>query len=125
MFCSILIKITTTLVLDHKNPTAISQLKDDLIENNISKVISTPLINYYLKSNNVKATFINIDKSQPYTSQINKKNDGKILMIGDFQSLFVNDFIIKPNKSFFHNPYINRMWSEIDTYFLIQNPNSK
>ena len=125
LFCSILIKITTTLVLDHKNPTAISQLKDDLIENNISKVISTPLINYYLKSNNVKATFINIDKSQLYTSQINKKNDGKILMIGDFKSLFDNDFIIKPNKSFFHNHYINRMWSEIDTYVLIQNTNSK
>ena len=46
-------------------------------------------------------------------------------MIGDFKSLFDNDFIIKPNKSFFHNPYINRMWSEIDTYVLIQNTNSK
>ena len=39
--------------------------------------------------------------------------------------LFINNFIIEPSKTFFHNPYINRMWSEIDTYYLIEDPNLK
>ena len=125
LFCVLLIKITTTLVLDHKNPTAIAQLKNDIEKNNTSTIISTPLINYYLKSSSVNATLIDFDDEKSLTRHINEKNDDSILMVGNFQSLFINNFIIEPNKTFFHNPYINRMWSEIDTYYLIEDPNLK
>ncbi len=120
-FVLLLIGITTKLVFDHKNPTAIAQLKNDLLEqNNNPTIISTPLINYYLKSNQVKTNFINFDDNTSFKKYINQNGAGKILMIGNFKSLFIDDFFIKPNKTYYHNPYINRMWTQIDTYHLIR-----
>ena len=81
LFVFLLIQITRTLVWDHKNPSAISQLKNDLIQNNISTIVSTPLINYYMKSNSVKANFINIDNSVEFDGFINTQSNERVLMI--------------------------------------------
>ena len=125
LFVFLLIQITRTLVWDHKNPSAISQLKNDLIQNNISTIVSTPLINYYMKSNSVKANFINIDNSVEFDGFINRQGNESVLMIGNFESLFIDDFIVKENMSYYHNPYVNRMWSQIDTYYLIHKNHKK
>ena len=125
LFVFLLIQITRTLVWDHKNPSAISQLKNDLIQNNISTIVSTPLINYYMKSNSVKANFINIDNSVEFDGFINTQSNERVLMIGNFESLFIDDFIVKENMSYYHNPYVNRMWSQIDTYYLIHKNHKK
>ena len=125
LFVFLLIQITRTLVWDHKNPSAISQLKNDLIQNNISTNVSTPLINYYMKSNSVKANFINIDNSVEFDGFINTQSNERVLMIGNFESLFIDDFIVKENMSYYHNPYVNRMWSQIDTYYLIHKNHKK
>ena len=125
LFVFLLIQITRTLVWDHKNPSAISQLKNDLIQNNISTIVSTPLINYYMKSNSVKANFINIDNSVEFDGFINTQSNERVLMIGNFESLFIDDFIVKENMSYYHNPYVNRMWSQIDTYYLIHRNHKK
>ena len=125
LFVFLLIQITRTLVWDHKNPSAISQLKNDLIQNNISTIVSTPLINYYMKSNSVKANFINIDNNVEFDGFINTQSNERVLMIGNFESLFIDDFIVKENMSYYHNPYVNRMWSQIDTYYLIHKNHKK
>ena len=125
LFVFLLIQITRTLVWDHKNPSAISQLKNDLIQNNISTIVSTPLINYYMKSNSVKANFVNIDNSVEFNGFINTQSNERVLMIGNFESLFIDDFIVKENMSYYHNPYVNRMWSQIDTYYLIHKNHKK
>ena len=125
LFVFLLIQITRTLVWDHKNPSAISQLKNDLIQNNISTIVSTPLINYYMKSNSVKANFVNIDNSVEFNGFINTQSNERVLMIGNFESLFIDDFIVKENMSYYHNPYVNRMWSQIDTYYLIHKNQKK
>ena len=125
LFIFLLIQITRTLVWDHKNPSAIAQLKNDLIKNDISTIVSTPLINYYMKSNSVSANFINIDNIVEFDGDIKTQRNESILMIGNFESLFIKDFIVKKNMSYYHNPYVNRMWSQIDTYYLIHKTRKK
>ena len=46
-------------------------------------------------------------------------------MIVNFESLFIDDFDVKENMSYYHNPYVNRMWSQIDTYYLIHKNHKK
>ena len=126
LFVILLTQITTTLVFDHRNPSAISQLKDYLLkQKNVPTILGTPLINYYLKSNQVKTNYINIDDNFSLEKYLIDKNNDEILMIGNFKSLFMNSFFIEQKKSFYHNPYINRMWSQIDTYYLIHKNQKK
>ena len=116
-----LIQITFTLTAQHKTPNAISQLTRYVEELNDSlDVISIPLINYYLQSHGVKKNFIDIDihKEQNINQVTNiRKNN---IVIGDFRKLFEENYIIIPDTVFYHNPYVNRMWSKIDTYHLIK-----
>ena len=45
-------------------------------------------------------------------------------VLEDSVDMVYNKLVAYPSH-FFHNPYINRMWSEIDTYYLIEDPNLK
>tara|TARA_B100000686_G_scaffold258158_1_gene270373 strand:- start:393 stop:1814 length:1422 start_codon:yes stop_codon:yes gene_type:complete len=112
--------VTSTLNSQHKRPTAVSQLYayvedlDDSLD-----IISIPLINYYLKSHGLKKNFFDIDPQNHQgfnqTTNIKKKN----IVIGDFRKLFQEHYIIISDTVFYHNPYMNRMWSKIDTYHLV------
>ena len=44
-------------------------------------------------------------------------------IIGDFEQLVNNKYTISLDSSFYHNPYINRMWSSINIYSLTKNSN--
>ncbi|MFN3403751.1 MAG: hypothetical protein ACK40G_06625 [Cytophagaceae bacterium] len=106
--------ITLYLVGQHKKPTAIAQVKPYLesIKNGDElHIVSIPLINYYLEGQKVKAFYYDI-----YTdmSKIEKINSGKIVVIGNFPNLFPG----KPKNvtTFYHNPYVNRIWSSITVY---------
>ena len=52
---------TIKLSTQHKEPTAINKLSQYLINRNEPLVISVPLINYYLKSQNLSAEFMDIE----------------------------------------------------------------
>ena len=120
LFCLFLFNISITLVGQHKNPSAIAQLKNDLEQQeSIKTVISTPLINYYLKSNGIKKKFINIDKSDELELFKYQNNNEEILLIGNFKPMFKDNYTIIEDNIFYHNPYVNRMWSQIETYKII------
>ncbi len=114
LFSFSLFSLTSVLVIQHKNPTAISKLKDVLKGIDDKKtIISIPLVKYYLMSHNVKARYINVNN-------INQKNiplnmDGA-MVIGNYSVLFNDKYKITPDSSYYHNPYMNRMWSEIHTF---------
>ena len=42
------------------------------------------------------------------------------IVIGDFRKLFMQNYNIIPDTIFYHNPYVNRMRSKIETYQLIK-----
>ena len=120
LFCLFLFNISITLIGQHKNPSAIAQLKNDLEQQeSIKTVISTPLINYYLKSNGIKKKFINIDKSDELELFKYQNNNEEILLIGNFKPMFKDNYTIIEDNIFYHNPYVNRMWSQIETYKII------
>ena len=115
--------ISTNLNIHHKNKTAIAQLSEYLTNKNKESIsiVSIPLINYYLKSQNLKANYhdINIQNKMIDLNNINRFT----YIIGDFEQLVNNKYTISLDSSFYHNPYINRMWSSINIYSLTKNSN--
>jgi len=107
--------ITVNIVSQHKNHTAISQIKEFLItDHSMKTIISIPLVNYYLKFNGVKANFINIE-NESELHNINKSElKNNFIVIGNFKYYFIDQYEIFYNRLFFHNPYVNRMWSEME-----------
>ena len=109
--------VTVNLALSHKKPTAISQLKDNLLKNKPSPIIiSTPLINYYLQTHRISSRFLNSNNTDEIKNFLQSKITDKALVIGDFSSLFDSNFVVKEEKTYYHNPYVNRMWSKIETF---------
>ena len=109
--------ISLNLIHQHKNPTAIAKIRNHL--NSIDRpitIISNPLIDYYLTSTDFKGEFINIE-NKDITKAINEsiKSD-TVLMIGDYHHILDNKFTINFDTTYYHNPYVNRMWSTIKTY---------
>ena len=118
-FISFLFMVSLVLVLQHKKPTAIAQAKNYLINKEQPLTIVTiPLINYYLRSSGIKTNFINVDNKKVLSEYNNSKIDKNHFMIGDFKSLFDKNILIKKDTTFFHNPYVNRMWSQLNIYSL-------
>ena len=123
LFFLSLINVTSVLVLQHKGPSAISRIKDQLIINDNDQIIvSTPLINYYLKYNGVVGKFFDIDNESDIRNIIALEKDS-LYLIGNFKDSFINDYSIVSDRIYFHNPYVNRMWSDIGTFKLSKNNN--
>ena len=108
--------MTINLALQHKNPTAISQIGKFLYSKNQPMVIiSPPLINYYLKSQNLNAEYIDIDiNSNSFDASIFEDNK-QIIVIGNITTK-INNLNITSDTLFYHNPYVNKMWSTIPIY---------
>ena len=70
----------------------------------------------------VKSNFINI-KDKDQISRFNSSENDQALIIGNFQGLFENNYSVIPETTYFHNPYVNRMWPIIHTYRLYKNSN--
>ena len=114
MFFISLISVTSVLVTQHKSQTAISKLKDELLEvDNKKNIISIPLIQYYLETHGIVANYINV-KDIGQVRLIEGIED--ILIVGNYGELFQNDYQLIPDRIYFHNPYVNRMWSNINIY---------
>tara|TARA_Y100000588_G_C14124270_1_gene868649 strand:- start:281 stop:1285 length:1005 start_codon:yes stop_codon:yes gene_type:complete len=116
IFPLILSILTFNIVFAHKKGTSIYHLKNYLKNQANSTIISNTLVNFYLKTNGIKANFISVDKMEK-REVINRLNDTKkIKIIGDYSSLIENIYQINFDTTFYHNPYMNRMWSEIPLY---------
>lgn len=111
-----LINVTSVLVEQHMRPNAISSLKDQLInENEKETIASIPLINYYLRYHGLKNQFIDIENEND-VKKIKLLDDEKLILIGNFKESFYDDYLVEDRTDFYHNPYVNRMWSEISMY---------
>ena len=113
-----LISVSSILVIQHKKPAAVSKLKEAIVkDSDLDIIVSIPLINYYLKTHNVDAHYISIENPDElkYLDNINLSN---VLVIGEYPTIFPNNYRINMGTIFFHNPYVNRMWSSIKTFRL-------
>ncbi len=109
------------LVSQHKKPTAIAQIHEHLkqVKNDYQKpiqIISVPLIKYYLSAQGFNTKYLVVKQEEEFN--LKKKLDqnadwvaiGSALppeVIGDRKALV---------KNFYHNPYVNRMWSSLTVY---------
>ena len=122
IFLFSLVQITSNIVRDHKKPVAISQLKDDLINSSSRKtIVSTPLINFYLQTHDIDASYINVLKQDQINELLNSASKKDILIVGNFTNNFSEKYNIIQSKTYYHNPYVNRMWSKIETFSVSNN----
>ena len=121
LFLTIQSILTIILTIQHKEePSAIFQVKEFVTENSNNKtIVSIPLINFYLKSHGINSTFIDIDdKNFQNKIEINNNHEN-IILIGEFLNIIDNkNEYLKSDTSFYHNPFVNKMWSEITVYSL-------
>ena len=121
VFIIFLSQLTFRLNYQHKNFTAIAKLKNYIEGNsNISTVLSTPLINNYLKSNRIKKNFVNLTEINEVENFIKSEQKSSSLMIGSFQNVLDNEFDFTKDSVFYHNPYMNRSWAVIETFQIMR-----
>ncbi len=110
--------LSINLSIQHKSPTAISKIKDYLLtSNNDITVITNPLVNYYLTSSGIDTEFIDIENNiNGFKNEVDGSRN--YIMIGSYHKLIDNNFTVSDDTTFYHNPYVNRMWSTISLYHL-------
>ena len=110
--------VTSKLINQHIDGTAIYKAKNYLIENLKEKtIVSIPLINYYLRANNLDEKYIDIDLSNDKNNYNGLEKLDEFYLIGNFPNYFKN-WETKVETSFYHNPYVNNMWPEIQIHKL-------
>ena len=107
--------VTLHTVVQHTKPTAIAQihkyLRDKQSEQgNKLHIVSVPLIKYYLSSQALDANYIPI-KSETDLVQLADLETGIVAIGGPLPNR-----VPKVEKTFYHNPYVNRMWSELSLF---------
>ena len=118
MFCYS--AVTLHLVFQHQSPTAISQVKDYVKSSKTSniEIVTTPLIKFYLQTNDVKANFMvnqnqnNLDSLYTDYKDREIKTNTTFITIGNQ----VSSVVPKSNITFYHNPYVNRLWPVLSIY---------
>ena len=106
--------VTFVLTSQHKKPNAISSIKDSIIANDISyPIVSIPLINYYLTKHGLHNVFFDIENFSEL-DQVKLLEEDSLLLIGNFQNKLLDNYILTNDTIYYHNPYMNRMWSEIN-----------
>ncbi|MEE3234573.1 MAG: hypothetical protein VX294_10445 [Candidatus Latescibacterota bacterium] len=112
--------ITLHIVNQHKTPTAISQVKDYLlsIHRHDLQVVTTPLIKFYLKTHEIKANLIIAGNQNELDSLYCHYQERDQTNIKSFISInnHVSGAVPKLKKTFFHNPYVNRLWPKLSVY---------
>jgi len=122
-YFAILLFHNANLINQHVNFTAVKKLKDYIsADNGFDTIISIPLMNFYFKSHQIKADFINVENDEDIKKVLfDSSGRKKVLMVGDYRHLF-NDKNSSFNRDtvFYHNPYMNQMWSKITTFKMIK-----
>ena len=116
LYLTTLVFVSIILVIQHKSPSAISKLKNNLIKMDSNEtIVSIPLVKYYLETHGINANYIDVNS-------LDKNNIPDTLIdaiiIGNHTELFNDSFQVIPDSSYYHNPYVNRMWPEIHTFRL-------
>lgn len=107
--------VSLNTVIQHTQPTAIAQVHRYLHNRQLESsdnltIVSVPLIKYYLASQDITANYITI------------KNETDLALLNDIKTELIVIGSPLPNRTarktetFYHNPYVNRMWSELSVY---------
>ncbi len=107
--------VTLHTVAQHTKPTAIAQVHEYLRDKQNERrdkpyIVSVPLIKYYLVSQAIEAIYIPI-KSEADLDQLDTLETGFVVIGSRLPNREP-----KTEKVFYHNPYVNRMWSEIPLF---------
>jgi len=116
LFLGVHTYITGHLIVQHTRPSSIAQIKAYLGESfapNV-RIITVPLIEYYLSSQDVQATYIIIEDPSELDDLPPIPADAPIVAIGSPHAF--PGRTLKARRAFYHNPYVNRMWPEIHIY---------
>ena len=115
-YITTLVFVSIILVDQHRSPSAISKLKDNLISMDPNdKIVCIPLVKYYLETHGINANYIDINSIDKNNIPNNLDN---AIIIGNHPDLFNDTFQVISDSSYYHNPYVNRMWPEIHTFRL-------
>lgn len=115
IFCFCYSYVTLNMVIQHTKPTAIAQIHKYLRDKQLEQgdkpyIVSVPLIKYYLASQAVEATYIPI-KSEADLAQLDELETGLVVIGSPLPNREP-----KAEKTFYHNPYVNRMWPELPLF---------
>ena len=107
--------VTLHLVIQHKSPTAIAQVHQHLStkQNDRLRVASVPLITYYLASQELQAVYIPIRDPDDLAALHENPDDASDLVVIGSQ---IEERVPKAKRTFYHNPYVNRMWPNLSLY---------
>ena len=115
VFCCCYGYVTLHLVVQHQKPTAIAQIHQYLRTKESDKlhVVSVPLIKYYLAAQGLQAVYTPIKSVEDLAKLDEKLDDTSELVVigGPLQNRTP-----KTKKTFYHNPYVNRMWPELPVF---------
>ena len=109
--------VTLVLVAQHQTPTAIAQAKA-FVERQAEahptvRVVSIPLVNTYLRRQQVDARYLSVDDSAD-VRRLRRADTGRTLVVGTYPSLL--DREPTATRRFYHNPHVNRMWPDVTVY---------
>ncbi len=109
--------VTLVLVAQHRTPTAVAQAKR-FVETQTSqpgptRVASVPLVNTYLRTQQVDARFFSVEDSTD-VRRLGEMEAGQTLVVGTYASL-LNQAPTR-TRTFYHNPHVNRMWPNVTVY---------
>ena len=111
------VAVTLVLVTQHMTPSAIAQAKQYVErrarESAPVRVASVPLVNEYLQAQRVDARYFSIEDSSD-VRRLRRAATGTTLVVGTYASLL--DRVPTRVERFYHNPHVNRMWSEVTVY---------
>lgn len=103
----LLFLVTSTLARQHEQPTAIAQVRDHLDRTDPEAVLSIPLVHFFLEAQQIDARYVAPADTAALRDLL--RNDRRVAVVGRYPGL------PEPARrdTFYHNPYVNRMWSEI------------
>ena len=123
LLCFSTVLISGTIVYQHKyRTTAINQMKEFVVNYNTPKKVfySSSLIRDFVDSHRNKNGYLENYSKSFKNRQLTLKSYSQGFTIFSTQELKSLNLIDK--KRFFHNPYLNRLWSRIDL-FIYSKPN--
>jgi hypothetical protein len=109
VFAVAYIAVMLVIVTQHREPTAIAQIKEHVQDARPAYIASIPLVNFYLSRQGVEATYLSVHDQADRERLGDVK--GKLIVIGRYPEIMPPDPVAV--DTFYHNPYVNRMWSEV------------
>ena len=111
--------VSCVLVVQHKSPSGIAQIKKFIIKESEAYpvlVLSPRLMNFYFKKHsNLQSDRISCMSLNDFTLD-SLKSKPSALQIFSIENI---DQIMEQNgveQKFYHNPYVNRLWSQLSLY---------